>query len=386
MAGPGPGRRAAPACGRWDNIPRSREARPHDHHHHPADCHRHRRRPGGVRRAHRVVERDALPGCPRRTPGRTLRGRDMGGLGALYRRLPRSACSSSPPGTTGTSPTAATAWAGSPNSSWPSEPPPRYRRDRCGGPATIGCTIDSLISTATCTRPGRASGGATWAGSCPPSTRTATVSTIKDFAAYPELRFLERCWWIGPVMLAGVVLPGRWLGGPADRLLSVHRAPLARHLPGQFHGPHDRPPALRHPGHQPELLVHRPPHRRRGMAQQPPLPAGLVPAGLRLVGDRRHLVRLAGAVMAASGPRPEGPAGTPARSGPGARRCVRHRHVPLLLGAGRQGDRGAHRRPERPTGGVVPRRSCVVGHGRLRRPTAGRSEGREESAAPGRRH
>ena len=39
------------------------------------------------------------------------------------------------------------------------------------------------------------------------------LSTIKDFAAYPELRFLERFWWIGPVMLAGVCfLVGGWGG------------------------------------------------------------------------------------------------------------------------------------------------------------------------------
>jgi stearoyl-CoA desaturase (delta-9 desaturase) len=38
-------------------------------------------------------------------------------------------------------------------------------------------------------------------------------AAIKDFAAFPELRFLDRCWWIGPTLLAGACfLLGGWGG------------------------------------------------------------------------------------------------------------------------------------------------------------------------------
>ena len=124
--------------------------------------------------------------------------------------------------------------------------------------------------------------------------KACDLSTIKDFAAYPELRFLERYSWIGPWLLAVGLLPHRRVGRPGDRVLPVHRAAVARHVPGQLHGPPHRSAPLRHPRHQPELDAHRPDHRRRGLAQQPPLPAGLVPPGLPLVGVRPHLVRARG--------------------------------------------------------------------------------------------
>ncbi len=66
---------------------------------------------------------------------------------------------------------------------------------------------------------------------------------------------------------------------------------------------------------------------------------GIGPAGLHLVGVRPHLVRAEGTGRPAPGAGPEGPAGPAAGPGPGAGRCLRHRHVPLLLGAGGQGDR-----------------------------------------------
>lgn len=39
------------------------------------------------------------------------------------------------------------------------------------------------------------------------------LADIKDFAAFPELRFLERAWWLGPLVLAaGCYLVGGWGG------------------------------------------------------------------------------------------------------------------------------------------------------------------------------
>ena len=121
------------------------------------------------------------------------------------------------------------------------------------------------------------------------------LAAIKDFAAYPELR-LPRAATRGSargLLAIGCFLIGGW-GGAGHRLLPVHRAAVARHLPGQLGGPPGGPAAVRHPGHQSQLRAHRRDHRRRGVAQQPPLPAGLGPPGLHLVGDRPHLVRAAG--------------------------------------------------------------------------------------------
>ena len=43
--------------------------------------------------------------------------------------------------------------------------------------------------------------------------KATDASTIKDFAAVPELRFLDRHWWIGPTVLAGgCFLIGGWGG------------------------------------------------------------------------------------------------------------------------------------------------------------------------------
>ena len=118
---------------------------------------------------------------------------------------------------------------------------------------------------------------------------------IKDFAAYPELRWLERHNWIGPWSLGRRQLPPLRLGRAADRLLPLHRPAVARHVPGELDGPRHRPSPLRHPRHQPELGRHRRDHRRRGVAQQPPLPAGLGPPGLPLVGVGPDLVPAEGA-------------------------------------------------------------------------------------------
>ena len=80
------------------------------------------------------------------------------------------------------------------------------RRAPCGGPATTGSTTATPTWTATCTRPGTASGGATWAGSSRPYKDT-DLDAIKDFAAYPELRWLDRNYLDRPVAAGGGLLP-----------------------------------------------------------------------------------------------------------------------------------------------------------------------------------
>ncbi len=67
-------------------------------------------------------------------------------------------------------------------------------------------TTSAPISRAICTRWCRpASGGRTTAGSCRAISRTPTCSRIKDFARFPELRWLNR-YWVLPV-IAGAVAP-----------------------------------------------------------------------------------------------------------------------------------------------------------------------------------
>ena len=76
---------------------------------------------------------------------------------------------------------------------------------------------------------------------------------IRDFAKYPELVFLNKRDWIGPWALGIASLPDRRVERPADRVLPVDRAAVARHVHGELAGPRDGSPPLRHRGHQPEL-------------------------------------------------------------------------------------------------------------------------------------
>ena len=161
---------------------------------------------------HTAWLRDAVPGCPRRTPGRTVRGRDLGGLGPLYRRLLVRMFFIT---------------AG-------------YHRYFAHRSYRMGRVTQFLMAFGATTAVQK--GPLWWAGHHRMHHRFTDldgdvhsprdgllveprgldpvhqvqgrdVSTIKDFAAYPELRFLERCWWVGPVMLAGVCfLVGGWGG------------------------------------------------------------------------------------------------------------------------------------------------------------------------------
>ena len=107
---------------------------------------------------------------------------------------------------------------------------------------------------------------------------------IKDFAKYPELRFLNKHDWIAPWTARRRVLPDRRVVRAGRRVLLVDRAALARHLHRELARPRDGAAALRHHRHQPELGAHRAVDRRRGLAQQPPLLPGVGPQRLLLVG------------------------------------------------------------------------------------------------------
>ena len=73
------------------------------------------------------------------------------------------------------------------------------------------------------------------------------LDDIKDFAAFPELRWLERHNWIGPWSLGIASLPALRVGRAPDRLLPVHRPAVARHVPGELDGPHHRADAATPP-------------------------------------------------------------------------------------------------------------------------------------------
>jgi stearoyl-CoA desaturase (delta-9 desaturase) len=193
------------------------------------------------------------------------------------------------------------------------------------------------------------------------------LADIKDFAAFPELRFLERAWWLGPLVLAaGCYLVGGWGGLVIGFFLSTvllwHATFLvnsAAHLIGRrrFATPDtSRNSAVIafitggegwHNNHH-----YLPASARQGFTRWEIDPTWYL---LRALARLLHLVREL--------KRPAGPA---ARPGPGPRRRLRHRHVPLLLGARRPGHRGAHRRPQRPTAGPLARSPTARPTTRLR--------------------
>ena len=71
------------------------------------------------------------------------------------------------------------------------------------GGATTGTTTAQSDQPGTSTRPCRAaSGGVTWAGSSPTRTPRPAPRPIRDFARFPELRFLNRFHLLPPFLLA----------------------------------------------------------------------------------------------------------------------------------------------------------------------------------------
>ena len=87
---------------------------------------------------------------------------------------------------------------------------PPSRRARCGGPPTTATTTAPRTRPRTSTRRrSRGSGGRTSAGSCRRKYDATDFDAIRDFAMFPELRFLNKYFLIPPVLLAVGPVPGR---------------------------------------------------------------------------------------------------------------------------------------------------------------------------------
>ena len=76
---------------------------------------------------------------------------------------------------------------------------------------------------------------------------------IKDFAKYPELRFLNKHDWIGPVVARRRVLPDRRMERARRRVLRIDGAAVAHDVPRQLARARVRPARLRDRRHEPEL-------------------------------------------------------------------------------------------------------------------------------------
>ena len=329
-----------------------------------------------ARRAGELAVVHPVPGVPRQPPAAVPGpGVDPG------RRPPAGAptgpgCSSSPAATTATSRTGPTAWPGSRSSCWPSaarpplqkgplwwagQPPgpPPLLRHRPGRPlAPEGVLVEP-----------RRLDPVRQVQAAPTSDR------IKDFAAYPELRFLNRHDTFGAVLLAVGCF---WLGGWSGLVLGFFVSTILLWHSTFFvnsAGPRHGPAPLRHRGHQPELGPHRRPDHGRGLAQQPPLRPQQLPQRLLLVGVGPDLLRPEGPELARRRARPEGAArtacwpptacrtaaSTSACSGPtGPRPPGRHggRRAPGRAGPRHRGE------PARPQGGPrdPARHLARVGH------------------------
>ena len=142
------------------------------------------------------------------------------------------------------------------------------------------------------------------------------LDEIKDFAKYPELRFLNKYDWIGPWSLGvACYLIGGW-SGLVDRVLRVDDPALAHDVLRELARARLRPACVRHDRHESELAPDRVDDRRRGLAQQPPSLSVVGAPGIPLVADRHDVLRAAGARAVrdrarppqASGARPRGSA------------------------------------------------------------------------------
>ena len=186
--------------------------------------------------------------------------------------------------------------------------------------------------------------------------KAADLSNIKDFAAFPELRFVERTSWIGPWLLAiGCLLIGGWggllIGFFLSTVLLWHGTFLVNsmaHLVGRRR--YATPDTSRN-----SLIVALVTGGEGWHNNHHYLPAS-VRQGFRWWEIDPDLVRAPRPRLPGSGAGPEESPRPPPRSGQGPGRRLRHRHVPLLLGAGRPADRGEDRRPHRPADAVGGRR------------------------------
>ena len=179
------------------------------------------------------------------------------------------------------------------SSSWPSAPRPPRRRASLWWAANHRTTTATPTPTATSTRRARASGGATSAGSSATSTRRPTYDGIKDFAQYPELRWLEPARLDRAVDASAVVcfLIGGW-SGLVVGLLLVDGAAVARDVPRELGSPTSSAGAGTTPPTPAATRSSSPcsPAARAGTTTTTTTRLG--PPGVLLVGDRPDLLRL----------------------------------------------------------------------------------------------
>ena len=136
------------------------------------------------------------------------------------------------------------------------------------------------------------------------------LKRVRDLMNFPELRWLDRFDIIVPVLLAvgvfflGVALekfaPGLGTNGWQMLVWGFFVSTvlvLARHLHHQLAVARVRQAALQDRRLEPQQLVPRADHARRGLAQQPPPLSELHAPGLLLVGNRHHLLPAQGDVV-----------------------------------------------------------------------------------------
>ena len=93
---------------------------------------------------------------------------------------------------------------------------------------------------------------------------------IRDFAKYPEIRFVEKWNGLFPWLLGHRLHAHRRMVGPVLQLHARHGRAVALHVPGQQPRPRHGSPPVRHRRHESQQLVHLGAHPRGGLAQQPP--------------------------------------------------------------------------------------------------------------------
>ena len=172
----------------------------------------------------------------------------------------------------------------------------------CGGPRITAGTTNTPIPSSTFIRRSCAvSFTRISAGSLCRATPRPTTTRIRDFARYPELRWLDRHAFSARDRARHPGLADRRLAGADRRLLLEHGGALARDLQHQLAGPRVRPAALRHRRPVPEQLVAGAADHGRGLAQQPSRLPGVGAAGLPLVGIRPDLLHPEGIVLGRPG-------------------------------------------------------------------------------------
>ena len=132
------------------------------------------------------------------------------------------------------------------------------RRASCGGRPPPRTTTGSRTRRTTSTRRARASGGATSAGSSADKYKRHRLRPrSRTSRSTPSCAGSTSTTWSPPVHARRRVPRDRRMERTRHRLLLVHRAALARHVPRQLGRARVRPSPLRDDRHQPQLAPHR---------------------------------------------------------------------------------------------------------------------------------